>query len=83
MHQKSPNRYTRKTFGTRQRPRSIRVCGRLTNSNLQAGVQDELSPAMLFLTKTPQARASTQDVLGKKASSIWACGKENSLRTAK
>jgi hypothetical protein len=65
------------------RPRSIRVGGRLTNSNLQAGVQNEPSPAMLFLTKTLQARTSTQDVFGKRASNIWACGKENSLRTAK
>jgi hypothetical protein len=80
---KSPNCYTARLLALDTA--ALSFGGRLANSNLQAGVPERAFTCQCsFLNKTPTAsckRAKT--FFGKKASNIWACGKENSLRTAK
>ena len=52
--------------------------------NLQAGVRNEPFACHALSKQNPTASCKARKTfLQKKASNIWACGKENSLRTAK
>jgi hypothetical protein len=68
-----------KTLGTRHRcAQRPEFCGRLTNSNLQAGVQGRA-----FARHVSFQSKHARSFLERRLTIFGACGKENSFRTAK